>query len=224
LNAIHHGRFNTGATFNASTDRRYVMRRNFTLVSIISLLFVSLLGITHTGIANDEVADDGGSLRHCNPTGTWFDDAIPGYMTTIVPIQENSRFSIVFQGNYNPGDLSLVMPIDVFETMTDWSGEMIRAGNGYDAAAIAIFGPVGFPHWPPQTWGVKGRMEFVDNCNTIQATWHDCIHAWIWDPESPNTPPPIPWVDEPDYFPQGEACEALYETYYRMPMPKVFTE
>lgn len=194
------------------------MKQKVKIVSITFFLFASLISFATAGDL-----DGRGSVRHCNPAGTWFDDAAPGYLATIVPIQDNNRFSIVFQGNYNPGDLSLVFPVPEFETMTDWTGEMVWGKGGYNAAAIAIFGPAGFPHWPPETWGVKGRMEFVDDCNTIQATWYGCIYAWIWDAASPNTPPPIPWVDEADYYPYGDDCEALHETYHRMIMPSVST-
>ena len=156
-------------------------------------------------------------------------------MATITPIQGHSRYSVVFKGVYNASDMpaSTFTPEDpaFFEAMTDWSGELVKSGAGYDVAIIGILGAgEGMPHWfPLETWGVKGHIEFSEDCNTMFPEWPGGIYAWVWDtvptsagPPPTFNPPPIPWVDEADYFPMGE--DTIYETYHRVPMPTDYDE
>lgn len=185
------------------------MKRKITLLFIIVLVAGGMVGFANDG-------DDGEARRHnrCNPAGTWYAELpAPPYIGTITPIQGHSRYSVVFKGVYNASDLGFV-------SMTNWSGEFVKSHTGYDAAIIAILGGgEGMPHWDPvHTWGVKGYVEFSDDCNTMFAVWPGGIYAWVWDtdPAAWGTPP-TPWVDEPDFFPMGE--DTIYETYHRMPMP-----
>ena len=185
------------------------MKRKIALVFIITLVAGGMVGFANDG-------DDGMESRHnrCNPAGTWYAELpSPPYMATITPIQGHSRYSVIYKGVYGAPDLG-------FAVMTNWSGEFVKSGDGYDAAAIGILGAgEGMPHWfPLETWGVKGYVEFSEDCNTMFATWPGGIRAWVWDTVTfPFVPPPIPWVDEADYFPAGE--DTIYETYHRMPMP-----
>ena len=185
------------------------MKRKVTLVFIIALVVGGVVGF-----ANDGNDDKGRRHNRCNPAGTWYAELpSPPYMATITPIQGHSRYSVVFKGVYNASDLGFV-------SMTNWSGELVKSGDGYDVAIIAIAGGgEGMPHWDPlNTVGVKGHIEFSDECNTMDVTWPGGIYAWVWDTdEAAWGTPPIPWVDDPDFFPLGE--DTIYETYHRMIMP-----
>jgi len=182
------------------------MKRKITLLFIIAFVAGGMVGFAGDGIE--------GSGNRCNPAGTWYAELpAPPYIGTITPIQGHSRYSVVFKGVYGAPDLG-------FAVMTNWSGEFVKSGDGYNAASIAILGGgEGFPHWIPlETWGVKGHIEFSEDCNTMFAEWPGGIFAWVWDTDTfPFVPPPIPWVDEADYFPMGP--DTIYETYHRMIMP-----
>ena len=185
------------------------MKGKIALFFIIALVVGGMVGFAGDG-------DDSKGRRHnrCNPAGTWYAELpSPPYMATITPIQGHSRYSVVFKGVYNASDLGFV-------SMTNWSGELVKSHDGYDIAIIAILGGGEvMPHLDPlHTWGVKGYVEFSEDCNTIFATWPGGVYAWVWDTdEAAWGTPPIPWVDDPDFFPMGEAT--IYETYHRMPMP-----
>jgi len=162
--------------------------------------------------------------RLCSPTKS----------ASSTPIQGHSRFSVIFQGVYNAWDLptSTFTPEaqTFFETMTDWSGELVKSRNGYDVAIIAVLGGGPFIHWNPlETWGVKGQIEFSEDCNTMFAEWPGGVDAWIWDtvptsagPPPTFNPPPIPWVTPVNYHPltpDPDNPTPIYETYHRMIMP-----
>jgi hypothetical protein len=185
------------------------MKGKITLIFIIALVVGGMVGF-----AGDGDDDKRGRHKQCDPAGTWYAELpAPPYMAIITPIQGHSRFSFVGKGVYNASDLGFV-------SMTNWSGELVKSGDGYDAAIIALLGGgEGMPHWVPlQTWGVKGYVDFSEDCNTMFATWPGGVYAWVWDTETyPFVPPPVPWVDEADYPPMGEAT--IYETYHRMLMP-----
>ncbi len=190
------------------------MKRKITLIFIITLVVGGMVGFAGDG--------NGASGNRCNPAGTWYAELpSPPYMATITPIQGHSRYSVMYQGVYHAWDLptSTFTPEDpaFFEAMTNWSGELVKSGAGYDVAIIGILGAgEGMPHWfPLETWGVKGHIEFSEDCNTMFPEWPGGVYAWIWDITSET--PPIPWVDEADYFPMGE--DTIYETYHRMIMP-----
>ena len=202
------------------------MKRKITLIFIITLVAGGMVGFAGDG--------NGASGNRCNPAGTWYAELpSPPYIATITPIQGHSRYSVMYQGVYNAWDLptSTFTPEDpaFFEAMTDWNGELVKSGDGYDVAAIGILGGGPFPHWNPlETWGVKGYVEFSEDCNTMYATWPGGIYAWTWNtvPIDPGAPPdipptwdtpPIPWVDAADGFPLGP--DTIYETYHRMIMP-----
>ena len=183
------------------------MKRKITLVFIIALVVGGMVGFANDG-------DDGEARRHnrCNPAGTWYAELpSPPYMAIITPIQGHSRYSVMYQGVYNPSLFG-------FESMTDWSGELVKSRDGYDVAIITILGGEGVDGGPPwanlQTWGVKGYIEFSEDCNTIFTTWPGGIYAWVWDTTSVT--PPIPWVDEAS-FQFGD--DPILETYHRMIMP-----
>ena len=195
------------------------MKRKITLVFIIAVVAGGMVGFAGDG-------DDGEARRHnrCNPAGTWYAELpSPPYVATITPIQGHSRYSVMYQGVYNAWDLptSTFTPEDpaFFEAMTDWSGELVKSGPGYDVAAIGILGGgEGMPHWfPLETWGVKGHITFSEDCNTMFATWPGGIDAWIWDTD-PAASPPIPWVTPVDYHPLTDGAP-IYEIYHRMIMP-----
>ena len=193
------------------------MKRKIALVFIITLVAGGMVGFANDG-------GDGEARRHnrCNPAGIWYAELpSPPYMATITPIQGHSRYSVVFQGVYNAWDLPTSDPgVPTFETMTDWSGELVKSGDGYDVAGIAILGGGPFPHLNPlETWGVKGLIEFSEDCNTMFGTWPGGIDAWIWDtdPAAWGTPP-IPWVTPVDYHPLTGG-DPIYEIYHRMIMP-----
>jgi hypothetical protein len=191
------------------------MKRKITLLFIIALVVGGMVGF-----ANDGNGDMERRHNRCNPAGTWYAElGSPPYIGTITPIQGHSRYSVVFKGVYDASDLGLVR-------MTNWSGEFVKSGDGYNAAAIAILGGgEGMPHWfPLETWGVKGYIEFSEDCNTMYATWPGGVDAWIWDTETfPFVPPPIPWVTTVDYHPltpdPSGGPTPIYETYHRMIMP-----
>jgi len=194
------------------------MKRKITMVFIIAVVVGGMVGFAGDG-------DDDKGRRHnrCNPAGTWYAELpSPQYIGTVTPIQGHSRYSTVFKGVYNAWDLptSTFTPEApaFFEAMTNWSGEFVKSGDGYDAAAIAILGAgEGMPHvFPLETWGVKGYVEFSEDCNTMYATWPGGIDAWIWDITSET--PPIPWVTPVDYHPLTDGATIL-ETYHRMIMP-----
>ena len=181
------------------------MKRKITMVFIIAIVAGGMVGFAGDG--------NGASGNRCNPAGTWYSELpAPPYMSTITPIQGHSRYSVVFKGVYNASDLGFV-------SMTNWSGELVKSGDGYDVAIIAIAGGgEGMPHWDPlNTVGVKGHIEFSDDCNTMDVTWPGGVYFWVWDtdPAAWETPP-IPWVDDP-IFPMG--TDTIYETYHRMVMP-----
>jgi hypothetical protein len=191
------------------------MKRKVTLVFIIALVAGGMVGFAGDG--------NGASGNRCDPAGTWYAELpSPPYMATITPIQGHSRYSVIYKGVYNAWDLptstfTLEDPV-FFEAMTNWSGELVKSGAGYDVAVIAILGGgEGMPHWfPLETWGVKGYIEFSEDCNTMFGTWPGGIHAWVWDITSET--PPIPWVTSVDYHPiHGEVT--ILETYHRMIMP-----
>ena len=188
------------------------MKRKITLVFIIALVVGGMVGFAGDG--ND---DNGRWRNRCDPAGTWFEEPGPPYMAIITPIQGHSRYSIFFQGLYEASLFG-------FEIMTPWSGELVKSGDGYDVAIITILGGEGVDGGPPwanlQTWGVKGHIEFSEDCNTIDVTWPGSIYAWVWD-GTPVTPP-IPWVDLPDDRPWGTGT--LYETYHRMIMPTDYSD
>ncbi len=191
------------------------MKRKITLVFIIALVVGGMVGFANDG--NDGNESKGLWHGQCSPAGTWYAELpAPPYMATITPTQHwgrHSRFSAVFKGVYNASDLGFV-------AMTNWSGELVRSGDAYDVAIMAILGGgEGMPHWVPlQTWGVKGTIELSEDCNTMYATWPGGVYAWVWDTETfPFVPPPIPWVDPADSSPMG--TDTIYETYHRMPMP-----
>ncbi len=193
------------------------MKGKITLVFIIALVAGGMVGFAGDG--------NGASGNRCNPAGTWYAELpAPPYVATITPIQGHSRFSVMFQGVYNAWDLpmSTFTPEDpaFFETMTDWSGELVKSGAGYDVAIIAILGGGPFPHWNPlETWGVKGDITFSEDCNTMFATYPAGVDAWIWDTETfPFVLPPIPWVTPVDYHPLTGGAP-IDETYHRMLMP-----
>ena len=178
------------------------MKGKIALFFIVALVVGGVVGFAGDG--------NGASGNRCNPAGTWYSELpSPPYMATITPIQGHSRYSVVFKGVYNASDLGFV-------SMTNWSGELVKSGDGYDVAIIAIAGGgEGMPHWDPlNTVGVKGHIEFSDECNTMDVTWPGGIYAWIWDITSET--PPNPWVDEPD-FQFGN--DPILETYHRMIMP-----
>ena len=180
------------------------MKRKITLVFIIALVAGGMVGFAGDG--------NGSSGNRCDPAGTWYAELpSPPYIGTITPIQGHSRYSTVFKGVYNASDLGFV-------SMTNWSGEFVKSGDGYNAAAIAILGRgEGMPHWfPLETWGVKGYVEFSEDCNTMYATLPGGIDAWIWDITSET--PPIPWVTPVDYHPITDGAPIL-ETYHHMIMP-----
>jgi len=165
------------------------MKQKVTLLFIIVLVAGGMVGYANDG-------DDGEASRHnrCNPAGTWYAELpSPPYVATITPIQGHSRYSVMYQGVYGPS---------------------------LDVAIIAILGGGvdGGPPWDVlQTWGVKGHIEFSEDCNTMDVTWPGGIYAWVWDTVTdPFVPPPIPWVDEPS-FQFGD--DPILETYHRMPMP-----
>ena len=197
------------------------MKGKIALFFIVALVVGGVVGFAGDG--------NGASGNRCNPAGTWYAELpSPPYIGTITPIQGHSRFSTVFKGVYNAWDLptSTFTPEapTFFEAMTDWSGEFVKSGDGYNAAAIAILGGgEGMPHnFPLETWGVKGYVEFSEDCNTMYATWPGGIDAWIWDITSET--PPIPWGSvPPDYHPLTTDPEGgpapIYETYHRMIMP-----
>jgi len=183
------------------------MKRKITLIFIITLVAGGMVGFANDG-------DDGMERRHkrCNPAGTWYAELpSPPYIAIITPIQGHSRYSVMYQGVYNPSLFG-------FESMTDWSGELVKSGDGYDVAIIAILGGGGVDGNPPwdvvQTVGVKGHIEFSEDCNTMDVTWPGGIYGWIWDTESVT--PPNPWVDPAD-FQFGD--DPILETYHRMIMP-----
>ena len=182
------------------------MKGKITLIFIITLVVGGMVGFAGDG--------NGPSGNRCNPAGTWYAELpSPPYVATITPIQGHSRYSVMYQGVYNASDMGFV-------TMTDWSGELVKAGDGYDVTAIGILGGgEGIPHWfTLETWGVKGHIEFSEDCNTMFVTSPGGVYAWVWDTDTfPFVPPPIPWVDDADYFPMGE--DTIYETYHRVPMP-----
>ena len=178
------------------------MKGKITLVFIIALVAGGMVGFAGDG--------NGASGNRCNPAGTWFEEPGPPYMAIITPIQGHSRYSIFFQGVYEASLFG-------FEVMTDWSGELVKSGDGYDVAIIAILGGGvdGIPPWDVvQTVGVKGHIEFSEDCNTMDVTWPGGIYGWIWDTESVT--PPNPWVDPAD-FQFGD--DPILETYHRMIMP-----
>ena len=202
------------------------MKGKIALFFIIALVVGGMVGFAGDG--NDDKRH-----RHnrCNPAGTWYAELpSPPYMGTITPIQGHSRFSVIFQGVYNAWDLPSSAFTEeapaFFETMTDWSGELVKSRYGYDVAIIAILGgavlPVlPFPHWIPlETWGVKGQIEFSDDCNTMFVEWPGGVDAWIWDTDSAAwETPPIPWGSiPPDYHPLTNGAP-ISETYHRMIMP-----
>ena len=184
------------------------MKGKITLIFIIALVVGGMVGF-----ANDGDDDKSRWRNRCDPAGTWYAELpSPPFMGTITPIQGHSRYSATYQGLYHAS-------VYGFEIMTDWSGELVKSGDGYDVAIIGLFGGgEDYPHWNPlQTWGVKGHMEFSDDCNTMFATWPGGIYVWVWDTGTlPFVPPPTPWVDDP-VFPYG--TDTIYETYHRMPMP-----
>jgi hypothetical protein len=190
-----------------SNERTDTMKGKITLVFIIALVVGGMVGFAGDG--------NGASGNRCNPAGTWYAELpSPPYTATITPIQGHSRYSVMFQGVYGPSLFGM-------EVMTDWSGELVKSGDGYDGAAIAILGGgEDFPHWNPlHTWGVKGHIVFSDDCNTMFAEWPGGIYVWVWDTVTfPFVPPPTPWVDvRDDIYPLG--TDTIYETYHRMPMP-----
>ena len=183
------------------------MKRKIALFFIIALVVGGMVGFAGDG--------NGASGNRCNPAGTWFEEPGPPYMAIITPIQGHSRYSIFFQGVYEASLFG-------FEVMTDWSGELVKSGDGYDVAIIAILGGEGVDGGPPwanlQTWGVKGHIEFSEDCNTIDVTWPGGIYAWVWDTTSVT--PPIPWVDEGVIILEGP----LFEIYHRMIMPTDYSD
>ncbi len=183
------------------------MKGKITLLFIIALVVGGMVGFAGDG--NDDKRH-----RHnrCNPAGTWYSEVpadafAPAYVATITPIQGHSRYSVVYQGLYYASDL----PWFTFTVMTNWSGELVKSGDGYDTAIIAILGErESFPYRPFETWGVKGHMTFSDDCNTMEAA--STAVGWWWGENAPT-----PWVDTPDYLPFGP--DTMYETYHRMIMP-----
>ena len=182
------------------------MKGKIALFFIVALVVGGVVGFAGDG--------NGASGNRCNPAGTWYSELpSPPYMATITPIQGHSRYSVVFKGVYNASDLGFV-------SMTNWSGELVKSGDGYDVAIIAIAGGgEGMPHWDPlNTVGVKGHIEFSDECNTMDVTWPGGIYAWVWDTTSVT--PPIPWVDEGVIILEGP----LFEIYHRMIMPTDYSD
>ena len=213
------------------------MKGKITLIFIIALVVGGMVGF-----ANDGNGDMDRRHNRCNPAGTWYAELpSPPYIGTITPIQGHSRYSVIYKGVYNAWDLptSTFTPEvpAFFEAMTYWSGELVKSHDGYDSAIIGILGGgEGMPHWIPlETWGVKGFIEFSEDCNTMYQTSPGGVDAWIWntvpiDPGvPPHTPPtwdtpPIPWGSvPPDYHPLTTDPEGgptpIYETYHRMIMP-----
>lgn len=184
------------------------MKRKITMVFIIAIVAGGMVGFAGDG--ND---DKRHRNNRCNPAGTWYAElpSSPPYMATITPIQGHSRYSAMYQGLFNAWDLS-----STYAAMTDFSGELVKSGDGYDVAIIGILGGgEGMPFWYPlEIWGVKGHIEFREDCNTMDVTWVDGLYIWVWDPAGDT---PIPWDDDADFI--AEEGYPLTETYHRMIMP-----
>ena len=155
-----------------------------------------------------------GEFRECNPAGAWYELFGPPFMLNVTPIQGHSRYSLTFEGNWNPEDLGFV-------TLTNFIGEMKKGYLGFDAAIIAT-GGMGetFPHYPVATLGVAGIAEFYGNCDTLRITWFDGVQMWPWPelPPAPESAPPVPFVDEPIYL--DPEMNDVVEVYFRMMLPR----